>query len=126
MSISDCTTEANIGTNGAVVWSLGTWVSIVGPAEWLLGELGRMLNEGVLLLNTVPGLFTLDSGLIPNLVSKVSEVGVGRDEFLAGVVLPVESLAHDDDVVTLAEWISEVRDWLEDDLGLLSHSLVSG
>lgn len=126
MSISDGTTEANVGTDGAVVWTLGTWVTIVWPAEWLLGELGGLLNKSVFLFDTVPGLLTLDGGLIPNLVGKVSEVGVGWDKFLAGVVLPVEGLAHDDDVVTSAEWISEVSAWLKDNLRLFGDSLISG
>lgn len=126
VSIGDGTTEADVGTNGAVVWTLGTWVTIVWPAKWLLGELGGLRKEGVLLLNTVPSLLSLDFWVLPNLLSVVSEVGVCWDEFLEFLVLPSVSLTHNDDVVLSAEWVSEVSDWLEDDLRHLSDGLVGG
>lgn len=83
-----------------------------------------MTDEGVLLLNAVPGLLSFNSGVVPNLESKVSEVGVGRNEYLAVVVLPVVGFAHDQDVVAASEGVSVVGNWLEDDFTLVSDSLV--
>lgn len=60
VSISDSATKADVCTNGAVVWTLGTWITIIWPAERLLGEFCRCLNKGVLLLNTIPWLLTLN------------------------------------------------------------------
>ena len=44
-----------------------------------------------------------------------SEVSLRWYELRAGVVLPYEGLGQDNDVVALAEWISEVCDGLHDD-----------
>lgn len=125
MSVSDRATEAHIGTNTAIVRSLGTWVTIVGPSEGLLRELGRLLEESVLLLDTVPCLLGFDLWIIPDIHGKMSEVCVRWHEILPGIVLPSECLAHDDDVVTSSEGIPEESDWLEDNLGHLGHGLVS-
>ena len=95
MSVSDSTTEGDVSTSGAVVRTLSSGVAIVWPAEGLLGELGAGVKQSVFLFNTVPGLLLLDGGLVPDLASEVSEVGVARNELLASLVLPVEGLAHD-------------------------------
>ena len=124
VSVGDGTTEGDVGTSGAVVGTLSTGVAIVGPAEGLFGELGAGVKESVLLLNTVPGLLLLDGGLVPDLFSEVSEVGVARNELLAGLVLPVEGLAHDEDVVALSEGVGIESDWFQDDLGLFGGGLV--
>ena len=76
------------------------------------------------MLNSVPGFFGLNSWVIPNFESKVSEVGVSGNEYLAGVVLPVVGLAHYQDVVAASEGVSVVGHWLENDFTLISDSLV--
>ncbi len=117
--------ERNVGTDGAVVRALSTGVAIVGPAEGLLGKLGRLGDKSVLLLDTVPGLLSDDVGVAPDLLGKVSEVGVRGDELLASVVLPVPGLAHNQNVVSASEGVSVVCNWLEDNFTLVSDSLVS-
>ena len=124
VSVSNNTSEADVGTDGAVVGTLFTGVSVGGPAEGPGSELVLGANQSVFLLDTVPGL--LLETLVPNLSCKVSEVGVAGHEDLASAVLPVEGLAKDEDVVTFSEGVIEVGDGLEDDFGVLSHGLVSG
>jgi len=114
--VSNSTTKAHVGTCGAVVWTLGSWVTIVWPAKWLLGEFGRLGKKCVLLLNSVPSFFTFDLLIIPNHLSEVSEVGVGGDEFLELSVFPLPCLTHDDDVVLAAEGVPEEGTRLQDDL----------
>jgi len=122
--VGDGATEAYICSDGAVVGALSSRVAIVWPTKWLLGELGGLSKKCVLLLNAVPGLFGLHLHVFPNLVCEVSEVGVGGDESLPGVVLPLVSLTHHNDVVTSSEGVLEEGDWLEDDLRHLSGGLV--
>jgi hypothetical protein len=57
---------------------------------------------------------------------KVSKVSIGRHKLTAGVVSPVEGLAHDKDVVSLSEGVSVVGNGLDDDLRLISDSLIGG
>lgn len=125
VGVSDCAAEAHVGSNRAVVGTLGTRVTIVGPAKGLLGELGRLGDECVLLLDTVPGLLVLDGLVLPDLLGKVSEVSVGRDKLGTLVVLPSPALTHDDDVVTSTEGVSKHSDGLEDHLRLLGDGLVA-
>jgi len=54
-------------------------VSVVGPTKRPQGELGVDVDEGVLLLDAVPCFLGGDFGVFPDLVSVVSEVGVGGD-----------------------------------------------
>jgi len=126
VSISNGTTECDVGTNTAVVRSLLAGVAIVGPAEGLLSELGRLGNKSVFLLDTVPSLLLGDFLMVPNLFGVVSEVGVCGDEFLASLVLPVEALTDDKNVVLSSEGISVDPDGLQNDLRLLSGGLVAG
>lgn len=125
VGVSDCAAEAHVGSNRAVVGTLGTGVTIVGPAEGLLSELGRLGDERVLLLDTVPGFLVLDCLVLPDLLGKVSEVGVGRDKLGTLVVLPSPALTHDDDVVTTTEGVSKHSNRLKDHLRLLSDGLVA-
>jgi len=76
------------------------------------------------LLNTVPGLFSDDVGVTPDLLGKVSEVGVCGDKLLTSVVLPVPGLAHDQNVVSTSEGVSVVGNWLENNFTLVSDGLV--
>lgn len=54
MDVSNAATEGNVGTDRAVVGSLGSGVTIVGPAEGVASELGGSGDQGVFLFNSVP------------------------------------------------------------------------
>jgi hypothetical protein len=56
----------------------------------------------------------------------VSEVSVVGDEFVELAISPDEALSEHNNVVSLSEGIAEVRDWLKNNLGVLSRGLVSG
>ena len=99
-------------------------VAVVGPAEGVAGELGAVADKGVLLLNSVPGFFGFHRRVLPDLVGKVAEVGVGWHELRAAGVGPAPALAEHEDVVALAEGVAEVGHGLEDDLRLVSDRLV--
>ena len=123
--ISNSATVASVGTNGAVVGTLLTRVTIVGPAKRLLSELSGVSEESVLLLNTVPSFLSRNFRVVPNLVSEVSEISVGRHELLEGFIFPVESLTQDDDVVATTEGVSEHSARLEDDFRVFGDGLIS-
>ena len=76
-------------------------------------ESGVILQDGVLLLDTIPWLFRGIS--IKNFGGKVSEVGVGWHKLLVGSVLPCEGFSEDHDVVSSSEGIWEVEHWFQDD-----------
>jgi hypothetical protein len=125
VSVSNGATEAEVGTDWAVVGTLLAGETILGPAEGLEGELGALSNESVFLLDSVPRLLFFNGGGIPNLLSKVSKVSVGRDEFLEVTsLLPVPGLAQDHDVVSTAEGVRVECDGLKDDFWVFSDSLV--
>lgn len=123
MDVSDAATKSGISSNRAVVRSLSARVTIVRPAKRVASKFGRGSDKSVLLLNSIPGL--LGEIRIPNLVSEVSEVGVGRDELLVGGVFPHVSLAEDHDVVSLSEGVSVVSDRLEVNLRVLGSGHVA-
>lgn len=58
VDVSNATTEGSVGTNRAVVGSLSSRVSVVGPSEGVTSELGGSSNKSVLLFNSVPGLLS--------------------------------------------------------------------
>jgi hypothetical protein len=124
VSVGNEAPEANVGSSGTVVGALLSRVSVVGPSEGVGGEFGRVTDEGVLLLDTVPGLFFLNEIVVPDFVGEVSEVGVGGDKLLASFVFPTPTLTEDKNIVAKAEGVTEVSDGLEDDLGLISDGLV--
>jgi len=126
VGVGDGAAEGGVGTDGAVVGALGTGVTLRGPAERSLLELVGSGQKGVLLLDTVPGLLGGDFTLVPDLVGEVAEVGVGGDELLAVLVLPVKGLAHDQNVVTATERVGIVGDGLEDNLRFVGDGLVGG
>lgn len=123
MSIGNNTTEAVVGSDGAVVRSLGAGVAIRGPAERPGGEFRFDCDQLVFLLNTEPRLFV--SASIKDFLSMDAEVGVGWLENLAGTVGPLVGVAHDEDVVAAAERILEDSDRAHDDLGVVRAGLVA-
>ena len=83
-----------------------------------------MREEGVLLLNTVPSLFTFNFRIFPDLISEVSEVSVCRHEFFEGLIIPAEGLAHDNDIITTADGVTEHSDRFEYNFRIVGDSLV--
>jgi hypothetical protein len=124
VSISNKATEAHVGASRAVVRPLLSGVSIVWPSQGMGSKLGWVTDEGVFLFDTVPGFLVLDKIMVPDFVGEVSEVGVGGNKLLATIILPAPALAEDKNVFPEAERITEVSDGLEDDLRLISDSLV--
>ena len=123
MGISNDPSEAIIGAYRAVVRALGTGVAIVGPAERPRSELCLCSDEGVLLLDAEPWLFVEAS--VENFLGVHSEVCIGGFEILASAVCPFVGFGHDNDVVALSEWVSEVRNRSHDDLRIVSGRLVA-
>ena len=129
MCVTNNSSKTSVCTNGAVVWSLLTWVTIVWPSKRPGGELGGGSNHGVLLLDTEPWLLILAS--IEDGTGMGSEVRVSWSKFLAGGVSPSEGFAKDEEMVMervlgwTSEGVFEDGDWLHDDLRVLGGSLVA-
>ena len=115
MGVSDDSAKANVCADRAVVWSLRSWITIGRPSQRPFRELVGCREHDVLLLNSEPWFFRLGLWIFKHLLREVSEVGVGRNEFLARRIFPFESLCHDKDVVTSTEGIWEVGAWLQND-----------
>jgi len=81
VGISNDSSEAVVGTNGAVVRALGTWVTIVGPAQRPGSELGLSADKSVLLLDSKPWLLVKAS--VKNFLGMNSKVCVRWLENLA-------------------------------------------
>ena len=75
-------------------------------------ELAEALKHRVFLLDTIPSFFSGDFGVVPNLVCKVSEVGVRRNKLLTSRVFPSEGLAKNHDAAISPEGISTPEHWL--------------
>ena len=124
MGVGDDSAEAVVSSNGAVVGALWSRVAIVGPAQRPSRELGLCAHQRVLLLDAEPGLF-FRAG-VEDFLGVNSEVCICWLERLAGAVCPVVSFGHDDDVVSLSEWVSEECYGLHDDFRVVSGGLVTG
>ena len=122
--VGNDSSKAVVGTDRAVVRSLGSGITIVRPSKGPGRELGLRSDKGVLLLNAIPGLFLW--ALVEDALHMVAEVGVGRHELLTIAVLPSPSLGHHELVVALAEGIPVHCHGLHDDLGVVSGGLVAG
>ena len=124
--VGDDSAEGDVGTDGAVVGSLWAWVTVGWPAKWPFCELVGSSEESEFLLDSEPWLLSGGELIFEDGLGEVAEVGVGGDELLAGSVLPLEGLGHDQDVVSSSEGIGEVGDWFHSNLGLLGGGLVAG
>lgn len=80
-----------VGTNAAIVGSLGSGETVLGPAQWMAIK----VEEGVLLLNTEPGL--LCGALVGHLQAGLALVGVRRG------AIELVGVAHHQDVVAAPE-----------------------
>ena len=123
VSISDGSSEANVTSNGAVVWSLISWVTSGGPSIRSGAESAVFLKNSVLLLDSEP--WFLGGVGIEDLFGEMSEIGVRWDKFLVGGIFPGKSLDQNHDVVATSEWIWEHEHWLHDDLRVLGSGLVA-
>ena len=122
--VSNNSTEAVVGANGAIVGTLRARVAIVGPAERPRRELGLCANHRILLFDSKPRL--LFECLVENFFGVHTEVSVSGLELLARAILPFVGLCHDEDVVALSEGIAVERDGSHDDLGVVCDSLEAG
>ena len=86
------------GTDTTVVWTLRTWETHLGPTE----DLTIGIEEGVLLLETEPGLVLL--GRVHDLFGVGSVVGL-----VDGTVIVV-TFTEDENVVTSSEGVFEHGD----------------
>ena len=87
------------------------------------GESTVLGQDGIFLFDSEPWLLILEC--IENWSRESSEVGVGWDELLVGVVLPHEGLGEDENVVSSKEWVWVESDWLDDDLRVLGGGHVA-
>ena len=101
-------------TGTAVVGALGAGETTLRPAVW--GSVH--VEEGVLLLDTEPGLLLLD--LVHDLLRVVAVVGP------VGSAIVVVALGKDKDVVTTTEGILEDGSGTEVDVRVVARSLVGG
>jgi hypothetical protein len=101
-------------TNTTVVRTLRTGETTLGPSV----RLTVLVEEGVLLLKTEPGLLVLVG---------LHELGalVAVVELVRGTV-GVPALSQDEKVVATAEWIGEGGHGTEVDIGVLARSLSGG
>ena len=114
MGISNYPSEAIIGAYRAVVRTLGTWVAIMGPAKRPSGEFCLGSDQSVLLLDAEPRL--LIQTCVEDFLGVNSKVCIGWFEILASAVCPFVGLCHNNYVVSLSEWVSEVSDRSHNDL----------
>jgi len=75
------------------------------------------------LLDAKPRLFS--EAIIENFLRMNSKVSVRGLELLACCILPLVSLGHNDDVLTLSEWVLVVGDRFHDDLRVVGKSLIA-
>jgi len=101
-------------TNTAIIRTLGTRETPLGPTEWLVIR----IKKGVLLLETEPGFMFLDG--IHHLLGVVTEVS------LVGGTVVVVGLGEDEDVVATTKGISEDGSWAKVDIGIVARCLVRG
>jgi len=120
MSIHYWSSKAWCCSSRAVVWSLRSWVSSLGPTKWPFEESLSYLEQSVFLLNSKPWLEIFC--LIHYLIRKVSEVSVCRGD---GVFKSInsEGLAHYKYIVALSERIGVISNWLKNNFRVASDSL---
>ena len=104
MGLDDLTSDDAIGTDSAVVGSLGSGETVLGPAQGPAVE----VQEGVFLLDTEPGLLSLGQlhglgrgGALVRLGRRhVGEVGVAEDQdvVVAAERVLVDGLGQEVDV----------------------------
>ncbi len=81
MDLADVTGNGETSTSSAVVRSLGGGVASLGPAK---GPLGGGTQQGILLLDSKPGLLTLSP--LHDISGRVAGVGGDGDDVLDGAI----------------------------------------
>jgi len=112
VSLNNIATVNTVGTNTAVVGTLGSGEPVLGPSEGM----SVLSQEGVLLLNAEPGLGRLSS--LHDLQADLPVVGV------CGLLVVLVGFTHHHDVVSTSEWIRVDLDGVKVGVGVLSLSLV--
>ena len=121
----DCSSGDGSMSISAVVFSLRLWESAGRPSERPSAVgVAVVIEQGVLLLHGEPEFLSLH--FFVNLLSGVSEVGVGRDEFFPGGVGEGPSVTHHKDVVAASEWVCVHGHRVEDHFRVFSHRLACG
>lgn len=111
MSLDDVTAVDLAGTDTAVVRTLGTGETALGPAVW--PAVGA--KEGVLLFQTEPELVLGVGGH--------QAVGLMAVVELVGAAIGVPGLAEDEDVVAAAEGVREDSDRADVDIRVVTGGL---
>lgn len=124
MSIRNSAPERNIRTNWTIVRTLSSWISVVWPSKRLFREFRWCRNKCIFLFNTIPGIFFCDVWVVPDFFRKVSKVCVCRHQLLTGIIFPVPSFTHNQDIVSTSEWVPVEGYRLKNNFTLISHSLV--
>ena len=112
--ISYISTKANITSNRAIEGTLVSGVTSTRPSVGSQLELVLLLQESVLLLDTIPRFF--GGTLVENFLGKRSKIGVVWDQIFESCILPHVALAKNENVVAASEWIGEESDGFDDDL----------
>lgn len=101
-----------VSSNAAVVRSLGTWETILGPSQRPVVK----VQECVFLLDTEPGLGAL--GLFHSLLTGIALVALER------LIVRVVGVAEDKFVVALTEGVFVDRHWVQENVAVASFGLV--
>jgi hypothetical protein len=117
VGLHNATTKGVLGTRRAVVRTLGTRVSVLGPTQ---GGDTISVEESVFLFDAEPGL----------LIELLVKIFVGRGTSIGGdgghLSIRKNSFTEDDDVVASSEGIGEDTHRLQVDLGVTAGGLSSG
>ena len=123
MSISNSATKSNITTNRTVVRSLRSWMTTLRPSIRMNCKTIAFSKNSIFLFDTVPRFFTSSS--LENWFSNCAEICNSRNQLLVSSIFPDISFSQYKDIVTTAERIWEVSDWLHDNLRVLSWCLIA-
>ena len=111
VQVCNWSSKRNIRTNRAVVRTFRAWITIRRPSKRLLCEFSRLDDKCIFLVNPKHWLFCFDLRRCKNFLSKMTEIGVCRNEFFAGIILPHPGVTHYQYVVPFAKGVLEKRDW---------------
>ena len=111
MSFDDISAVDLGGSDGAVIWSLRGWVTVLGPSVWPTIR----AQESVFLLEPEPGLML---GIRAH-----QSYGFGTIVEFVGASVGIPGVAHDQDIVAASERIGENRLGPNEDIGVLASSL---
>jgi hypothetical protein len=114
VSLDDISAIDLSGTNTTVVWALGAWETILGPAIWFIGH----IKKSVLLLETEPRLVLLMR--LHQLGSLMTVV-----EFVRGSI-GIPALGDHQDIWGTTEWIREDCNRSKVNVGVIARCLASG